>query len=152
MSQDGTPTNGILEVVATGGTPEYTYLWNDGSMGNTVAEPVSGFAYEVTVTDANGCVDSLDMVLTNIAELTIDRNDVNLFPNPNEGLFQLLFEPSLELNEILIYNIYGQVVHQMENEILRSSIDFSLPELSQGTYLFEARFEQGVHRQKMILL
>ena len=151
LSQDGPPTNGILEVVATGGTPEYIYLWNDGTMGNTISEAVSGFAYEVTVTDANGCIDSLNMVLTNTAELTIDRNDVSLFPNPNEGLFQFLFDPSLELDEILIYNIYGQIVHQMKNETSRSRIDFSLPDLSQGTYLFEARFEQGVHRQKMIL-
>ena len=152
LSQNEISTNGVLEVNASGGTPEYTYLWNDGTMGNTISEAVSGFAYEVTVTDANGCIGSLNMVLTNTTELTIDSNDVSLFPNPSKGQFQVLYEPTLDLNEILIYNIYGQVVYQMKNEFSTSRIDFSLPELSQGTYLFEARFGQGVHRQKIILL
>ncbi len=45
----------------------------------------SSFDYAVTVTDANGCMASLDMVPTNIAELTIDSNDVSVFPIPSKG-------------------------------------------------------------------
>ena len=145
-------SNGALEVLATGGTPGYTYLWNDGTVGPIIEEPVDGFAYELTVTDANGCEESLNSIITSIADLAIDSNDVSLFPNPNRGDFQFSFESVLELEKITIYNIYGQVVYQMENELTRSSLGFSLFNLSQGTYLFEARFEQGIHRQKMIIL
>jgi gliding motility-associated-like protein len=47
--------NGSTSVVATGGTPVYTYLWSP--VGGTAAttSSLSGGIYTVTVTDANGC-------------------------------------------------------------------------------------------------
>jgi len=48
--------NGITVVAAQGGTPGYTYLWND-PQGQTTAEAsnLSPGNYQVTVTDNNGC-------------------------------------------------------------------------------------------------
>lgn len=51
-------TNGVLEVMATGGFPPYTYHWDDGSTGNIRANLSEGF-YEVNVTDSIGCVASV---------------------------------------------------------------------------------------------
>jgi hypothetical protein len=46
--------DGALEIIATGGTGSYTYLWND----NATTLNRSGIAagtYSITVTDSNGC-------------------------------------------------------------------------------------------------
>jgi len=52
-ASDGTATTN-----PTGGTPPYTYLWSAGTGGQTTqtATNLSGGAYSVDITDANGCV------------------------------------------------------------------------------------------------
>ncbi|MGB1205706.1 MAG: choice-of-anchor L domain-containing protein [Chitinophagales bacterium] len=48
---------GTASVSTTGGTPPYTYLWNDSeAQSDSVAINLAANAYEVSVTDANGCV------------------------------------------------------------------------------------------------
>jgi hypothetical protein len=49
--------NGTASVTATGGTPGYTYLWSTGATTAGITGLVAG-SYTVTVTDANGCVNS----------------------------------------------------------------------------------------------
>lgn len=51
--------DGVALASAQGGTPGYTYLWND-PLGQTTnaATGLSSSIYQVTVTDANGCTES----------------------------------------------------------------------------------------------
>ncbi|MCP4120334.1 MAG: hypothetical protein GY751_01125, partial [Bacteroidetes bacterium] len=58
--------NGTANVIAYGGTPDYTFAWNDPL--NQVSDSISGLTagiYTVTVTDANGCTlsDSVEVEL-----------------------------------------------------------------------------------------
>ena len=46
--------DGVVAVIASGGTPGYTYAWNNGSTSSTIDGLGSG-QYCVTVTDSNGC-------------------------------------------------------------------------------------------------
>ncbi len=48
--------NGTAGVTVTGGSVPYQYLWNVGAVTPTLTG-LSGGIYEVTVTDANGCLD-----------------------------------------------------------------------------------------------
>ncbi len=63
---------GLVEVVASGGTPTYQYVWDDIE-GAAVSLPVGD--HEVTVTDGVGC--------TQTASVTIDKNV--LLPQVNAG-------------------------------------------------------------------
>ena len=48
--------DGIISVSASGGTPNYTYLWDDGAgQTTTTATNLAPGNYTVTVTDDNGC-------------------------------------------------------------------------------------------------
>ncbi|MBL4655286.1 MAG: T9SS type A sorting domain-containing protein [Bacteroidia bacterium] len=49
--------DGFVDVLVTGGISPYSYLWSTGST-NEYLTSLSGAKYYVTVTDANGCVDS----------------------------------------------------------------------------------------------
>jgi Secretion system C-terminal sorting domain/SprB repeat/HYR domain len=46
--------NGSASAIATGGTPNYTFLWSNGEITSTISNLAPG-AYGVIVTDANGC-------------------------------------------------------------------------------------------------
>ena len=46
--------NGSASVVAGGGIPPYTFLWDDGSVGTQITGLTAG-VYSVTITDNNGC-------------------------------------------------------------------------------------------------
>ena len=48
-------TDGIVYAGATGGTPPYTYQWNNGATTPSISGLGVGF-YSVTITDANGCI------------------------------------------------------------------------------------------------
>lgn len=66
--------NGAIEIEVLGGTPPYNYSWSNPDIGDT-PNPMGLTAdtYTVTVTDANGCTESLDIELTqpDAIEITI---------------------------------------------------------------------------------
>lgn len=63
--------NGSIELFPTGGSPSYTYLWNDLSEDNPRTGLDAG-SYSVTVTDTHGCNDSLTVDLFASASLAVD--------------------------------------------------------------------------------
>ncbi|MBL0053741.1 MAG: SprB repeat-containing protein [Bacteroidetes bacterium] len=61
-------SNGTAAVVATGGTAPYSYVWNTGGSLNNIWNLIAG-TYTVTVTDANGCIATNNIVVTQPAVL-----------------------------------------------------------------------------------
>ena len=57
---DGSP--GAITVAASGGWPDYQYLWSTGSTGETL-DPAQDGTYSVTVTDDLGCTTSLGNIV-----------------------------------------------------------------------------------------
>ena len=49
--------NGIIDPLVSGGTPPYTYAWSNGETTKTILNLKAG-TYELTVTDAEGCIAS----------------------------------------------------------------------------------------------
>lgn len=69
--------NGSINITTTGGTPNYTYSWNDG---NTAANrsSLSPGSYSVTIYDNNQCSASISVLITeptvlNISETLVDE-------------------------------------------------------------------------------
>jgi hypothetical protein len=56
--------DGGIMISVSGGTAGYTYLWNNSATTEDVAGLTAG-TYSVTVTDANGCVDSTAVLTVN---------------------------------------------------------------------------------------
>ena len=69
-------SNGSATVVANGGTPNYTYVWNPGGNTNSTATGLAAASYTVTVTDANGCTQTAGVTVTqpNAVNVTIAAN------------------------------------------------------------------------------
>ena len=62
--------DGSIGLLAAGGTAPYLYAWSDGSVTSSNASLAAGI-YFVTITDNNGCMDTLSATLTEPAELLL---------------------------------------------------------------------------------
>ena len=63
--------NGMIEVNVTQGTAPYTYSWDNSTSTTNIADDLFVGPHTVTVTDFNGCVITIDGVLTEPASLDI---------------------------------------------------------------------------------
>jgi hypothetical protein len=68
---------GNVNLVATGGTPGYSYLWSTGATTQNITGIVAG-AYAVTVTDANGCTATASVVVSQPAALVLNATPTNV--------------------------------------------------------------------------
>lgn len=68
----GSEATGYIQLTVSGGTPAYTYTWNNGST-NASLSNLNGGLYIVTITDVNGCsfVDTTSIVVSNLASATM---------------------------------------------------------------------------------
>jgi hypothetical protein len=80
--------DGSINVTVTGGTPPYSYLWNDGA----TTEDRTGLGagtYTVTVTDANGCYKSKTFIITQPGcslSMTATTMNVTCYGGNNGGI------------------------------------------------------------------
>ena len=67
--------DGAATVSASGGTAPYSFLWSDGQSGATnTALPAN--THEVTVTDANGCTESINIIIDEPAAMVLSEQNV----------------------------------------------------------------------------
>lgn len=104
--------NGAIDLTTQGGVEPYTYLWNTSEVSEDLASLGSGW-YEVLITDANGCnsVDSFQVQnLINAGAPGMDYIELSLYPNPNNGTFQVSL-PVDEAFQTRIIDAQGRVVY-----------------------------------------
>jgi gliding motility-associated-like protein len=68
---------GNVNLVATGGTPGYSYLWSTGATTQNINGIAAG-SYAVTVTDANGCTATASATITQPAALVLNATPTNV--------------------------------------------------------------------------
>jgi hypothetical protein len=76
--------DGEAEVLASGGTAPYAYLWSNGDTG-AIAQSLPAGSYNVTVVDSNGCSDSIALSISEPPGIAIGLTGVNVdcFGEPN---------------------------------------------------------------------
>lgn len=105
-------SDGAIETDVQGGTPGYIYNWSvnslDGTEGGINLAPG---AYELTVTDANGCVADTLIFLTEPSELSLPTG---LSPNGDgaNDTYVILGIDAFPDNEFKVFNRWGNVVYE----------------------------------------
>jgi gliding motility-associated-like protein len=69
--------NGTANATVTGGTPAYSYLWTNGNS-TPNATNLQGGTHTITVTDANGCVSSASVTISEPADISINAVVTNI--------------------------------------------------------------------------
>jgi gliding motility-associated-like protein len=69
--------NGTVDITVGGGTLPYTFLWNNGHTGEDLVG-IAGGTYSVTVTDANGCFDTISQTISEPQPLGLSLSSNNI--------------------------------------------------------------------------
>lgn len=143
-------TFGSINLNVVGGVQPYTYQWNHGENSEDLNNVISDF-YEVLVTDANGCMSSENVVLTNQTnDLTsvneIDNEGFDVYPNPTNGSAQVRIM-SYQYNKLTVQNTNGQLVNaKIQNNMV------NLDNLSSGLYVIKLENLYGEIKTKTLIV
>ncbi|NNC86324.1 MAG: T9SS type A sorting domain-containing protein, partial [Bacteroidia bacterium] len=77
-------STGSATVLASGGTPPYSYLWSDGQVTGS-ATNLSAQIYVVTVTDENGCQDLISVPVASPFSLSVNVNKTDALCNSDSS-------------------------------------------------------------------
>ncbi len=115
------------------------YLWNGNGLLTTQSVFVNNNGtYYVEVTDNFGCIgtDTINVAFSFAGLDTEDEIELNLYPNPNNGIFTLSLSQMPEGDtEIRLVNEIGQVVFASQLQSQTQTFDFSY--LRAATYYFQ---------------
>ncbi len=107
---------GQTATITAGGA--LTYTWNPGNIisNSIVITPTATTIYSCAATGTNGCTNSTVHTITlstcaNVNQISNSNAEVSLFPNPNNGHFNLVLNKSIDKAELQIMNSLGQVVY-----------------------------------------
>lgn len=149
--------DGSANISVSGGNAPYLFEFSNGTSGGVAA--VSGLLpgdYSVTVTDANGCVDQTDFIITSSVGI-VNRNLVERFsvgPNPANHFININVDVSVEVNyQVDIIDVQGKVIKQLQPSELQNSI--AVNNLTEGIYLITIRNTANhalLAHQKLIII
>jgi PKD repeat protein len=90
---------------------------------------------------------------TSIKRINTETFDFKLFPNPNNGEFELALGNIENCSEILIYNLIGQEVYRSSENLTNANLNkkINLSELSNGTYFIRVNSDFRSHHSKFII-
>ena len=115
VSEDSGAGDGQAEATVTGGTPDYTVVWNNMTGMEANPDSLSGGLYTAVVTDANGCTAtaSLTMTVDGIVEFTALEGA--LFPVPvTDALNVRLATPLNSAARVDIRDVQGRLIESTQ--------------------------------------
>jgi len=145
--------NNQIEAIVTGGVGGYTYDWNVQADSSIIDNPINGTEYELTVTDANGCVLKDTYIFVMDGVFSPNAKEISVFPNPTDGLLhiQLDAQASQEVTELQIFDIQGIPMNLEQELIFQSKISLDLAPLQAGAYILQAVIDGDLYYQKVIV-
>ena len=136
----GIPPNGEIVVIPTGGTPPYSYDWDNGAT-TAINDGLFQGDYTLTLSDANGCSTLTTYTVggnVDINESFSNKFTGKVYPNPSNGKIQLHLS---NINEgtytVELTNTIGQVLKSKSIEIIsnETKIEFNSEGFAKGIYL-----------------
>lgn len=131
--------DGSIDLTVSGGTAGYTFSWDTGATTEDI-DGLTGGTYCVTITDANGCEETLCVEVMEGPNSTSNIEGVTLFrvyPNPvSTGEFNIEMQFSSNKNlDIELVNVFGLKVFQTErNNVSDVTVKVETADIPAGVY------------------
>ncbi len=130
-SETSAGKDGKIEVVASGGTPPYTYSWDRSTSTGVLADDLEGGLHKVTIKDVKGCAKVLTKEISTVVGIESVQliNELSVYPNPSNGLITI--KGLIEIAKISIVDIAGK---EVLNTDIAPNEDLDVSVLNSGIY------------------
>lgn len=157
VSSDST-CDGSASANVTGGTPPYTYLWNDPAAQTlATAFGLCLGSQTVAITDANGCTTTKSIYVDSVVMgiIVIQQSfEFNIYPNPTTGVVHLDFgeNDNRDVN-VSVFDISGKIILLQDIAgTAKENYNIDLSEYSRGIYYVRVHDGKSVHTKKISLI
>jgi len=160
--------NASVDVTVEGGAFPYTYSWNNGQTTEDLDNVTAGF-YEVLITDANGCLTSVNAIVgqtqateaannfgfgqqENAAAITETTTTTafNVYPNPAVSNATVTWNNN-DVTEVQLIDLTGKVISTYKVNGYTQQVE--LQNIAQGEYMVNTITNNGtMTTQKVIFL
>lgn len=147
---------GMATVVVSGGTPNYTYLW-DANANNQITATAVGLVdgfYLVDVMDANGCTTTDTAFIFTVGnDEKIGVTSFRMYPNPTAHYVNIELELVEMMDvEIEILDVTGRLVQQFyRSNISQLTEQLPLINIASGVYLMKIKAGNGIVTKRLII-
>ena len=115
ISPDSGAGDGQAEATVTGGTPDYTVVWNNMTGMEANPDSLSGGLYTAIVTDANGCTATASLTMTVDGIVEFAALEGALFPVPvTDALNVRLATPLNSAARVDIRDVQGRLIESTQ--------------------------------------
>ncbi len=122
--------DGSATVWFVGGTPAFIYIWTPGIS----ATNLCAGSQTVCITDMNGCYtcDTTTIGFTVSTENINEETFFEIFPNPSNGSFTVDFGKAINIKEIRLTDLLGNIILQ---QYANNQAKININNLPTGTYI-----------------
>lgn len=143
LSHELLGNDGAINLSVIGGTAPYAFSWTGPGGFTANTEDINGLTagvYEVTVTDANGCVFLISNI-TITSSVGISENDFifSIYPNPAQKEFTLSIHDGLNVT-LVLYDALGNVVLSQQTN---KTTTVGVSSLAKGMYIYTVTTQTG---------
>ncbi len=147
--------NGSINMIVTGGTFPYEFAWtgpNDFTSTEPVLNNISAGTYVLTVTDANGCTETIEVIVNNVTGIAeLQAVDFEVYPNPTNGAFWVNGTGLNGKTVVELLDASGRLINRFERTLNGQPVQFELSGVETGFYHVVLRNGQQQGTKRLLI-
>jgi len=136
----------------------YEWDFGDGSSLSYEDSPVHTYPdagnYIVTLRLSSSCgfwADSTSAHIVSVHQVTVDANDLTVYPNPASESATIISRGGLKMEKISLYNVVGQLIETVDVDN-RDKHVMHFSGLASGMYTLQIQTDKGVVTRKLEII